>query len=738
MGTVFISYARVDKPTALELRTLLKSYLPEDTAFVDTEDLAPGARWEEALYAAIDASHTFLALVSLEWDQSENCQKEWKAATARKGLRVVPLAVGEGVEPKRLEAFKVFNSPTTERIPRGLGQEELRRVLVPIVGRIVDVVRPAKPPVPPPPAPRPPTGPRRADDPLQRAHGPELLIHVTRTAVGWYIRLERDGVTRGEWALTEDELPAPSPHLTDLGDALGRALLARADKTWLDDPLHGPLQSQRCRIIGSAPELLRLPWRLTRLRGHWLVEVGWTFELSPPGAWADDRVLPLNARALLVLPRAPQVAPAPDDAPLRTVLHAGGRHEQQITVARDVAEVRGAVHPAPALVLLAADPSDGSVLLDDAEDTAELPAYVCDRICHPEATELLILLGRTAPLLPPTGWLGRASTAIWSTTPAHGAELDDLAGRLLRAIVEDGRDPVWAVEHAAGLQTPAAATLNVYTRWRTWRAEAASSRPSHAGAVLREIDREHARDAARTQVDLLVKNSLGGRCLVLAGFADTQADLLPEALPGQLREDLGVKVKEIGISKRGLNLPPADPARVVPELIKELTPAAGETLSAFLQRLVERQSHRPHPVLWLEARKPLVDPTADTLARWIAALDQVVGPHVPAEMHVVLCFVAVSRDPQALSEALSDALDHVPLRHSAVKLLDPLGDVKREEIAQFLGRTDVSHCPRDRARAVASLIYQRTRGNFRKTVEALEAAEADHYHTILRDLEPPR
>lgn len=744
MAGVFISYARVDAPIAAQVRTLLELYLGPGTTFLDTSDLDPGDVWRERIRREIDGATLFLALVSVEWHASRYCQAERVLAVGRHpALRVVPIPVGAGIRLDDLEVFAVHQAPTTVPLQRGLGTEELRATLEPLLKRVRDTMErpPCDEPRPPPRPPlRPPAGPQRTDDPLRRGHGADLRVTFDRQRGGWRCTMTIEGAARGAWDVTDSSLRSPSTDLAVLGDALGHALLAGADRAWHTDLLGGPLKSHRCRILSDDPSLLALPWRLARLRNEWLVCWGWTFELADPDTLHADCRLGVNTRNLLLLPRSPAQAPPPDDVALRTLLHGHGRHEQLIVVARDWREVQAAVavHPRPAMVVVVADPADSSVLVDDEDDDVMLPDRTCSRLCHPDDTLLLVLIGRTRPLIPQLAWLPKAATIVWSTLTPGASEAETMVRHLLSAIVEHGCDPVWAVEHAAALGTPAACALNVWTRWGTWTTDLPATRPSHAGAVLRELDREHARAAARDAVGQLVRNALGVRCLVLLGTADAaDPDLLPEELPRQIRDDLRERDKEVGLVKRTLVPPPEGMAtdRFEADLERQLAAPTGSSRADHLRQMTAPQSHRAHPVLWLEPPRPLSNPTPERVVAWLGAFDHAVGRHVPSDRHVVLCCVLLADDPDQLLTRIDSALTDDHLIHTQVRPLDPIGVVRREEIVSFLSRTDVSACPTGKARAVAAQVFARTQGNFRQTVELLEVAENDRYATILRALE---
>src|SRR5437016_3655160 len=101
---VFISYSRKDKEFVGRLDEALKRRDRE--AWVDWEGIPPGDTWEKTIYGAIEATHTFIFVLTPDSIASEICGKEIAHAAAN-NKRLVPI---------------VYRDVTAERVPKSLGE----------------------------------------------------------------------------------------------------------------------------------------------------------------------------------------------------------------------------------------------------------------------------------------------------------------------------------------------------------------------------------------------------------------------------------------------------------------------------------------------------------------------------------------------------------------------------------------------------------------------------------------
>jgi TIR domain len=99
---VFISYSRKDKEFVRRLDEELKRRDRE--AWVDWEGIPPGDKWEKTIYGAIEATHTFIFVLTPDSIASEVCGREIEHAAAN-NKRLVPIVhrdVADDEVPKSL------------------------------------------------------------------------------------------------------------------------------------------------------------------------------------------------------------------------------------------------------------------------------------------------------------------------------------------------------------------------------------------------------------------------------------------------------------------------------------------------------------------------------------------------------------------------------------------------------------------------------------------------------------
>ena len=101
---VFISYSRKDKEFVRRLDEELKRRDRE--AWVDWEGIPPGDTWEKTIYGAIEASNTFIFVLTPDSIASEVCGKEIAHAAAN-NKRLVPI---------------VHRDVAADRVPKSLGE----------------------------------------------------------------------------------------------------------------------------------------------------------------------------------------------------------------------------------------------------------------------------------------------------------------------------------------------------------------------------------------------------------------------------------------------------------------------------------------------------------------------------------------------------------------------------------------------------------------------------------------
>src|SRR5262249_27409572 len=101
---VFISYSRKDKEFVRRLDEELKRRDRE--AWVDWEGIPPGDKWEKTIYGAIEATHSFIFVLTPDSTASEVCGREIAHAAAN-NKRLVPI---------------VHRDVVADKVPKSLGE----------------------------------------------------------------------------------------------------------------------------------------------------------------------------------------------------------------------------------------------------------------------------------------------------------------------------------------------------------------------------------------------------------------------------------------------------------------------------------------------------------------------------------------------------------------------------------------------------------------------------------------
>ena len=118
---VFLSYARPDRAWVSRLADELKGRGLH--IWLDSAELKPGDRLDEALRTAIDEADACLVIVSEGSDATEpRLSKEWttiqELSWARPDLRIYPIQVGDAEIPPFLRKWQALRIP---RAVRGIG-----------------------------------------------------------------------------------------------------------------------------------------------------------------------------------------------------------------------------------------------------------------------------------------------------------------------------------------------------------------------------------------------------------------------------------------------------------------------------------------------------------------------------------------------------------------------------------------------------------------------------------------
>src|ERR1700681_1671370 len=119
MKDVFISHAREDQATAAEVCALLEARGVQ--CWMAPRDVAPGAKWDEAIVAAIQSAHTFLLILSAAANASPYVSNEVNHAFgARKTIFTFRV---EDVLPGKSLGFYLARHHWTDGFPPPLAKK---------------------------------------------------------------------------------------------------------------------------------------------------------------------------------------------------------------------------------------------------------------------------------------------------------------------------------------------------------------------------------------------------------------------------------------------------------------------------------------------------------------------------------------------------------------------------------------------------------------------------------------
>src|SRR5215208_1560187 len=144
--TTFISYSRVDSEFVVRLARDLKSAGYD--IWLDQLDIAKGARWDDAIEAAVESSSTFMIVLAPESIESQNVKDELSYAIDS-GKHILPVVIRPCKIPLRLRRFQYVDF--TDK-PYKDSLADIKRLLS-NTQRLAKA--PAEEPYSPPPAPAP-------------------------------------------------------------------------------------------------------------------------------------------------------------------------------------------------------------------------------------------------------------------------------------------------------------------------------------------------------------------------------------------------------------------------------------------------------------------------------------------------------------------------------------------------------------------------------------------------------
>jgi hypothetical protein len=158
--TAFFSYSREDSDFAKKLAADLKA--SGANIWMDQLDIAPGARWDDAISQALESSPRVLVILSPASAKSENVSDEVGFALSKQ-KHVIPVLYRECDVPFRLARFQYVDFRTSydaalQELTRALGQRSTPTVVIDPEVPPARAVAPSTPRLPVSATPPPATG----------------------------------------------------------------------------------------------------------------------------------------------------------------------------------------------------------------------------------------------------------------------------------------------------------------------------------------------------------------------------------------------------------------------------------------------------------------------------------------------------------------------------------------------------------------------------------------------------
>ncbi|MEF8767086.1 hypothetical protein [Candidatus Accumulibacter contiguus] len=399
----------------------------------------------------------------------------------------------------------------------------------------------------------------------------------------------------------------------------------------------------------------------------------------------------------------------------------------------------------PGLLL---DGADGPELLPlvqlaaSVRKTSRRPAVICLNVSG-LATQVLTPLAGLVPLL------------IWRRLPNCEADATGVAAAWLRCWLQDGDDPLTALQQASSERPLAeAVAFAAHGDYRLWNTETHAA-AAVQGVPLLTLDRDEAKGmAAKHFREFLRSDSLR----VMALVAHAAPGNMLRALPDQLQHYLELEAFEYSESNwLRLSFPVArgenpDPVLRSEELRRnleqELTLQLQSDGSEAVRHLLRR--HAPNVkgtakrgVLWLnwglfghgtDCQPPL---TLPQLSDWLRFSSEFLAAHCPDDLRIV-CFLSIELEASKharLATAFRKELwqpwcasprfriDHLPA----------LGHVDEGHLFTYLG-DERSGCPTLLRQEVAQRLIKATDGDFGQVVALIDLAQKGSWYDLLGKL----
>lgn len=521
-------------------------------------------------------------------------------------------------------------------------------------------------------------------------------------------------------------------------------------------------QPVRLRICTSDPILSGLPFRLTAYQGHWLIDDGWTFEVTG----LERAELAVNLQVpCKILVAAPQVSGLPG---LGTEFHLDslremlGRispqyHEEQLFhVVRTRAELVGALHKfepvifyyyghgeindRQACLILENNGRRDEILLSDVKMNLRDPAprIVYLNACKAGGGGWTSAGHQLSPAVPlviahrTTAWTDYAGVAAISW---------------LQACLTTAKDPLLPLHQLPAEATRRDyqwATTSVHASYATWTTRAAARRRRNPEEGLR-LDRAEQRAFVLNQVlSEMPNDAFRVEALIAYGAHGNSVDKFAQQAIDHLESKAGPSV---AIKRARLEFPAHRAAlekSLEAELMRSLRAERYDELPDVLRRAAPERRAAQMSILWIDwgvfGTAPGTQPPLRTqeLQAWVSFCCNRLTPACQPDMRIV-SFLALELEEKS-HKLVRDEVAALQRRYRrprefSFNLLAPLPSLEFLHILSFLENPEYASCPPGLADKAAELIFTKTAGRYDAAVELIKQAERTTWHQLVDELE---
>lgn len=501
----------------------------------------------------------------------------------------------------------------------------------------------------------------------------------------------------------------------------------------------------RVRIVTTDPLLAGLPWRMTSYQGKWLIDHGWTFEVSSIQEQGPTLDLVAPCPFLILAPEYEGTRDLKSNQhiqDLKSILNAAAPNWESsglVQIVRNRAELEhalGGMQPDVLYFYGHAVVVKEQLCLDLAGDLLSLD-------------ELNRLLRRylTTEQLPRLAYLNGCTTAAsgWHSaghqlgpdirlvvthrTPVFTGHAAATARGFFIKMLSDRADPIAALHGLGDHETRRDyqwATLCIHSSYADSQISTPDiPRPDPDSAD--RLDRTVPKATADSHVTALLANKdRRVEALLAYGEAHRNVHLFGWQACDYLRREKKHQLHHIRVP-----FPADHDTNRLPKLLDEALRAAlnaseTEPLEQALRRVMPHHAR----VLWLEWTRERLDAPVPVIA-WLKYGCDVLSRDCPSSLRIVTYLgMEISEDKHAKFIATVEDQHEALNAHRTsfgCTTLPMLPSVTRSDLINFFTDTRNTTCPRGRVHDAAKLIFGRCKGDYREAVKLIKQGEVQRW-----------